>query len=233
LHLELQASYDADLGFRLLRYNVLLDGRHSLPTRSVAVLLRPEADGKAMTGVIQRRFGNDPPYLEFRYETVRVWQLTPDAVLNAGVGTLPLLPLTKVARPELPKLIDVMDTRFRNETNPSDVDSLWTATYILMGLEYDSTFTSKLLSGVRSMKESVTYQAILAEGRAEGRLKGREEGRADEARRILVAQGTKRFGKPSAKTRKAIAGVSDPNVLERLATRLLDVDDWNDLLDGL
>jgi len=41
---------------------------------------------------------------------------------------------------------------------------LWTATYVLMGLKYPSAFTEQLLRGVRQMKESVTYQAILAEG---------------------------------------------------------------------
>ena len=76
------------------------------------------------------------------------------------------------------------------------------------------------------MKESVTYQAIIEEGR----VLGVEAGRTDEARRILLAQGTKSFGKPSAKVRKAIGAISEPAVLEGLATRLLDVESWSELL---
>src|SRR5579864_420685 len=53
LHLEFQASYDAALSRRLLRYNVLLEFRHSLPVRSVAILLCPQADGKTMSGHVQ------------------------------------------------------------------------------------------------------------------------------------------------------------------------------------
>ncbi len=75
------------------------------------------------------------------------------------------------------------------------------------------------------MKESVTYQAILEEGR--------EEGRCDEALRILLAQGTKQFGKPSAKHRKIVGAITEPAVFEGLATRLLEVDSWTELLAGL
>ncbi|MCY2966364.1 MAG: DUF4351 domain-containing protein [Planctomycetota bacterium] len=79
------------------------------------------------------------------------------------------------------------------------------------------------------MKESVTYQAILKEGRAAGL----EEGREEEARRILLVQGTKRFGKPPVKIRKSIETITELAVFERLAVRLLDVDSWSDLLAGV
>ena len=43
LHMELQASRDPELATRLLRYNVLLYGRHALPVHTAVVLLRPES----------------------------------------------------------------------------------------------------------------------------------------------------------------------------------------------
>ena len=220
-HLEFQASYDAALSQRLLHYNVLLAFRHSLPVHSVAILLCPKADGKAMTGHVQAKLPHGKPYLEFDYDVIRLWQLKPEGILAGGVGTLPLLPLTRVARPDLPRLIREMAKRFHSQAGQAEIDSLWTATYVLMGLEYEEGFASQLLKGVRSMRESVTYQAIL------------EEGRADEARRILLAQGTKRFGRPSAKHRKAVASIIEPAVFERLAMRLLEVESWAALLAGL
>src|SRR5260221_2736030 len=60
LHLEFQASYDATLSHRLLQYNVLLGVRHSLPVRSVAILLRREADGKTMTANLQFKLPHGP-----------------------------------------------------------------------------------------------------------------------------------------------------------------------------
>src|SRR5438309_512117 len=67
LHLEFQASYDAGLSQRLLQYNVLLQVRHSLPVRSVAILLCPKADGKTMTGHVQVKLPHGKAYLEFNY----------------------------------------------------------------------------------------------------------------------------------------------------------------------
>jgi hypothetical protein len=76
------------------------------------------------------------------------------------------------------------------------------------------------------MEESTTYQAIIAKGRAEGRV----EGQAAEARKILLRQGTKRFGSPDARTRSAIEAIADVDRLEQLTERLLDVSSWDELL---
>ena len=82
------------------------------------------------------------------------------------------------------------------------------------------------------MKESVTYQAILREGRKEGLEEGLEKGRAEEGRRLLLAQGKKCFGEPSTDVRLAIEAISEPAVFEDLAVRLLDVETWDELLAG-
>ncbi|MFN0052559.1 MAG: hypothetical protein ACKV0T_10215, partial [Planctomycetales bacterium] len=102
LNLEFQTSYDALLGRRLLRYNVLLWDRHSIPVRSVAILLRPEADGREMTGRVEERLPWQQLNLRFEYEVIRLWELSPEVILAGGLGTLPLLPLTNVKRSELP-----------------------------------------------------------------------------------------------------------------------------------
>jgi hypothetical protein len=69
--------------------------------------------------------------------------------------------------------------------------------------------------GVQAVKDSTTYQKILRDGRAEGHI--------EEARRIVLRQGTKRFGEPEAAILAA---------LEDLGLRILDADirDWNDWL---
>jgi hypothetical protein len=122
---------------------------------------------------------------------------------------------------ETRQLIREMAKRFQRRAGRADIDSLWTATYVLMGLQYEEGFASQLLQGVRSMEESVTYQAILKKGRVE------------EARRMLLAQGTKQFGKPSVRVRKTIEAIAEPMEFERLSMRLLDVKSWADLLAEL
>ena len=80
------------------------------------------------------------------------------------------------------------------------------------------------------MKESSTYQAILAEGRAEGEARGEARGKADEARRLLLRIGSKRLGPPDAQAEAAIAALDSVERLEQMADRLLEVESWNELL---
>ena len=76
------------------------------------------------------------------------------------------------------------------------------------------------------MKESVTYQAILRKGKAEGKL----EGKADEAKRILLRQGRKRFGQPQASVNSQIESLADLRRPERLIDRVPDAKSWDDLI---
>lgn len=68
------------------------------------------------------------------------------------------------------------------------------------------------------MEESTTYQAIIARGRT------------DEAKKILLRQGGKRFGPADARMRTAINAIADVERLEQLTERLLDVSSWDELL---
>jgi predicted transposase YdaD len=163
-------------------------------------------------------------YLQFHYHVVRVWQKPVEAVLTGGLGTLPLAPLADVTRPELPGVIRRMEERISQEASPGEAGQLWTATFVLMGLRYSRSLARQLLEGVRAMKESVTYQAIVEEGI--------EEGRAREARAMLLRQGNKRFGPPSESVRTALEAISDIERLELLGERLLDVESWDELLAG-
>jgi hypothetical protein len=75
---------------------------------------------------------------------------------------------------------------------------------------------------------------FLDELRAEARVEGRAEGRLEGVRATLLRQGREKFGKaPNKKQRKALEDLSDLSQLEELAARLLHVDSWADLLNGL
>lgn len=239
---ELQASYDAALPDRMLQYSVLLRGRHSLPVQSVAVLLRPEADGPAMTGHLRHHYPDGQCYLQFQYRVVRAWRQPVEAILTAGLGTLPLAPLSDVRPEALPDVIRRMEQRLRTEATPAEAGVLWTAAFSLMGLRYPPEFTAQLLQGVLDMEESSTYQLILqrgwakgvaegkAKGMAEGRVEGRAEGKVAEAIRLLLLQGTQRFGPADARVQASLAAIQDLERIERLALRLLAVESWDELL---
>jgi hypothetical protein len=86
VHLEFQSSYDPTLPLRLQRYNILVNYRHRLPVQSMALLLCPDADGPAMTGLLQHRLPDGLIYHEFRYNVVRTWERPADEILAGGLA---------------------------------------------------------------------------------------------------------------------------------------------------
>ncbi len=76
------------------------------------------------------------------------------------------------------------------------------------------------------MKESSVYQYILEEGEKKGKVEGRLEGEL----RLLLLFGSKRLGEPSAEVLHTLQQITSPERIEHLATRLLEVESWDDLL---
>jgi len=235
-HVELQTSHEAHLPRRLLRYNTLLDDRHDLPTRSIVVLLRQQADGDDLSGVYRRSIPGGHDFLEFRYQVVRVWDQPVESVLLGGLGTLPMAPMCDLATMEPAEVIRRMQERI--DPQPRETAGLfWSATGILMGLRYARNEILELLRGVRGMKESTFYQMILEEGEAKGEARGEArglargeaQGKMEEARRILFQLGKRRFGEPDPATVAAIESLSTVDEIKFLINRRDDVFSWAEL----
>jgi predicted transposase YdaD len=226
VHLEFQSTYDPTIGQRLLRYSSMLHLQHQIPVASVLVLLRPEADGSAIGGEYRLGLPGSEPYLWFKYEVRRIWQESARTLLAGALGTLPLAALGADSPAEVPALLRAMEERFAREAPPAEAARLRVVTYTLLGLRYPRDVANQLMRGLRNMRDSSTYQAILDEGRVEGRA----EGRGDEARALLVHLGTRRFGSPDARTQAVLDAVHDPEQLDRWCRRLLDVESWQELL---
>jgi hypothetical protein len=92
-----------------------------------------------------------------------------------------------------------------------------------MGLRYEQALIQAVLKGVANMKESVTYQAILEEGKTEGSVQ--------EARKMILLQGRSRFKQPaSPQVVAALEAITEASQLEELGVRLLQVSSWQELL---
>jgi predicted transposase YdaD len=223
VHLEFQAGHDsAGLPPLLHLRSTLLEHRHGLLVRSAAVLLRPQADAPVLTGERRLAFAGEEAYDVFRYQVVRVWRLPPEPLLRGGPGLLPLAPISAVTEAELPGIIEHMEARLQATRLRPHAEEVWSATYILLGLRYSRELARHLLRGVRSMKESVTYQAILEEGEEKGALA--------EARKIVLRLGRNRFGPPDARVTAAVEAIADVERLEELGERLLSAASWDELL---
>lgn len=72
------------------------------------------------------------------------------------------------------------------------------------------------------MRESSTYQAILAEGEARGEARGE--------RRLLILVGSQRFGPPDRSIRRALDALDDVARIERISARLFQAATWEELL---
>lgn len=108
LHLEFVAGHDViNLPRKLHMRNGLLEDHHDMRVRSGVVLLRPDADSPQLTGLYERLFPGEEPYLTFRYQVVRVWQLALERLLTGSLALLPLAPISAVTEAELPGIIRV------------------------------------------------------------------------------------------------------------------------------
>ena len=183
VHVEIQTTYHPDLPYRLLRYNVLARGRKSLPVQSIILLLRPQADGPAISGLYQEKLPDGFLYHEFRYNVVRLWERPVDEILSGRLAVLPLAPISRVSATELPNLIQRMEQRIDSEASPSEAGDLWLAAFLLTGLIYPKEFTGPLFQGIRAMRESSSFQAILEEGLEKGLEKGRRKDARKDARK--------------------------------------------------
>ncbi len=231
-HLEIQVKYKTDDAERFMGYNVVAGRSTGLLVRTIVFLLRPEADGPGMRTNLQRQFPNEPPYLQFNFRVVRVWEQPVAALLEGGIGILPLAPLCDVKPEALPAVIHQMEQRIDAEA-ADEAGELWTSTYVLMGLRYAPQFSAQLLKGVRAMKESATYQAILEEGKDIGREEGKDIGRIEGERNALLRLGSHRFGQPDVPTLESIQAITSVERLEQLMDRLLQAESWAELLNTI
>jgi len=235
VHLEMQSSSRLGIPRDLLRYNAILHRATGLPVHSILMLLRPSANATDLTGVYEVRAASGKRLHTFEYTVVRVWRESVDSFLTVP-GLTPLALLTDEAAADLPGAFERFRQTLREPMVPdSVVPTLLTTSFTLCGLRHDATLIRELYMSLSNiLEDSTTYQWIIsqgfAKGEARGEAKGKAEGKAEEARALLLLQGRKRFGEPTAGQREALSGVADLGHLERLALRLLDAGSWDELL---
>jgi predicted transposase YdaD len=189
----------------------------------------PVANSPQLSGTYQRGFPGKEAYLRFRFQVVRVWQLSPEPLLTGGLSLMPLALISAVTEAQLPGIINRIEQRLTSRPARRLAPALLGAAYILLGLRYSPALSAQLFQGVVCMKESSTYQAILKEGREEGRTEGKVQGALAEARKVLRLQGDAAFGAPDARTIALIEGLSELDKLEELLKRVRTATSWQEL----
>jgi hypothetical protein len=72
-----------------------------------------------------------------------------------------------------------------------------------------------------------------ARGEVRGEARGEARGRLEEAKSLVLRFGAKKLGPPSSSFESVLHAISDRDRLERIAERILEATDWNDLLATL
>ena len=240
VHLEMESSSHLGLPARLLRYNVLLHYGTGLPVHSVLMLLRPKANASDQTGRYEVPDAGGAPYLTFAYHVVRVWEEPIDSFLRSGAGLGPLAMLTDEAATDHPRALDRICERVRQpDVFPALARDLIGSSFTLSGLRYNAPQMTDLYRSMdMTLEDSTTYQMLIEKGVAigvtrgvaQGVAQGEVQGRKSEAVCMILRIGRKRFAVNPPDVEQRLKSVGDVERLERMADRILDAADWDDLL---
>jgi hypothetical protein len=216
VHIDVESGPDGSLAQRMLLYNVLAHYHTGLPVRSVAVLLRSNAQRANLSNQL------DYEKLSFQFDIVRMWEVPADELLRAGVG---LLPLAVVGKPPsgttrvqaLPSQVERIVDRVERDAKP-EIGKLMTATYILASMHVEPTVAREVINHVLNMKELPGYKLIL------------EEGAIDHQQELILKVGRKKIGEPTEKQLAKLKAIQDLDRLDRIVLKASTAKSWDALL---
>jgi predicted transposase/invertase (TIGR01784 family) len=212
LHVEFQTRPDREMGFRMLDYRVRAHRKFpEKQMRQVVIYLTPTTSDL----VTLTTFELESTRHEF--EVVRLWE-QPSSIFLESVGLYPFASLAQTDQPEL--VLREVAARIENIPERKLQADISAMSYILAGLVLDRDRVGRIIRR-DIMRESVTYQEILAEGEVKGKTQGLAEGRIGEARGLVIRQLTRKLGNVSSKLLAKIEALSLERV-ESLGEDLLD-----------
>jgi len=218
--IELQANWDGDLPYDLIRRHSLLLHRHRLPVSCAVILMRPEANSSGMIGHFPQRNPLGSPW-DFPFTVFRVWEQPVDTFLKGPLGLLPFAPISQIDRADAPRVKSIIQGRLATEATRSQRDVLRAALVQLLALRYDKqeiAFWSDMMATLDISKTDLAEMF-------------REEGRLEKTRADLIRFAKKKFkAPPPPETQSVLLGITDVQRLDDLMDRILDVDNWQELL---
>jgi len=177
LHLEFQTTTDENMALRMLDYWVRL--HRKFPTKEIhqtVIYLKPTNSPL----VHQNKFTSNQT--NHKFHIIRLWE-QPTAIFQQYQGLLPFIALSQTSNPE--EALKQAAQQIKTITDKDIQGNITTATYIISGLILNREIIHRLLR-TDNMKESITYQEILLEGKAEGLAEGLAEGEVRAANQIAL-----------------------------------------------
>jgi hypothetical protein len=156
---------------------------------------------------------------------IRVWEWTPEAILDGPLELLALAPIVKVERTEIPDVLRRIDTRLLGEPDDSLSVRIVRTVAILLQLRYGPMTADEMVREFPQTRELDSFQKFLWNPEQTGRVNG--------LRSAILHLGSKKFGAPSTKAETEIKQIEDLERLEAIHLRILDVNTWEELLQPL
>ncbi len=242
VHIENQATHQADFPKRMFDYSSALMLQHGLPVYPIA-LLSYNRPIKPAPSVYELKVAG-ANVLRFEYRVIQLNQLSWRSYLEVANPVAVALmaamnvPLEERARVRVQCMRALLNLK---------LDSVSTA--LVVGFVEDElplTDAQRLEFerdiGVIPVEEQVAIMELTTswwrEGREagmqvgleEGRQEGRQEGQVVTARKILVRLAEPRLGKLTPQVKKRLDSISDADVLEELIIQAMTANSWNELL---
>jgi predicted transposase YdaD len=235
LHIEFQGrSSRPPLPWRMLEYMARLAYTHRLAMRSVVFYVGHGA-GADDPGHHQVDDADGEATLAWRYQVIRLWQMTAEELLALeSPALLALVGQTRFEQPEdiLPRVI----IRLRRVPDAERRGRLLTALLALLPDEEMVTMVERLLENDVLLLDTPYLRRIREEGREEGRQEGRLEGALGMRRRDILQALALRFT-PNDPVYRQVAQrleqVTDETLLEALFAAAIRSDSMTAFLIAL
>ncbi len=232
IHIEIEApDRTTELKPRLPSYYVHLRDTHQLPVLPIVIYLKVGFEGIGVD-VYSESFW-ELEVLRFCYLYVGLPGLEGlqyvggENYLGVALSALMKTPDEKVAELGAEALARISKSPLTAQQKYLLADCIHA--YLCLDEQQQKVF-EQLMQGeqmaeVRAMKQSLLDRAL-----EKGRLEGRQEGRREELQRVLLRQGSRKFGPPSTEVQSQIHALDDLDHLEALTDRVIDVQSWDELL---
>ena len=240
IDLNFQTTWDADTPIRAFVYNALLHRHFGVPIHTVIIQMRSRQNDLRLAHGVRYSVFAGLGHMEFQPEVINLREVPLEPMLTGGLGLLPLAPLCRMPDDQtreqaLPEILRRINGRLNDEATPELRDSLWNSTYTLSGLYFRGEEVRPQFERYQIMRESMTYQATLEEGRVEGRVEGRMEGLAEGSflalRQMVFLLGARKFGQAPARFQNSIDTIRDAERLSRMAQAVIDATSWQEIVD--
>lgn len=173
LHLEFQTQPKAEIPFRMIDYRLRVYRRFPQKRMRQVVIYLQQTNSEL---VQQTTFTLEDTF--HRFQVIRLWEQQTDNFFQSP-GLLPFAVLSQSDnRTETLRQVAQQISQINDQRTQSNIAA---SAFILAGLVLNKDTIQQLLRR-DLMEESVTYQALMNEGRAEGRALGIEEG----VRRVAI-----------------------------------------------